>query len=532
MQDCELRLQRRPAKGAGDEPFWAQLTGLQQTTADGEPACWVTFSDISERRRAEEAARAGEARFRGYFEQSLIGVAVTSPEKGWVDVNQAVCDLLGYSREELAGLTWAELTHPDDLAADEAQFERVLAGEIDGYRLEKRFVRKDGGVVDVDLGVRCSRAADGTVDHILALLSDVTERHRDAALLAASEERFRLLAENAADVVFLSVGGILEWISPSVVELLGWRPQDLVGVETTGLWHPDDRAAVVALREAAHRGAQGRGEWRIRAKDGRHVWVDVAVRPFADERGRNGMVGSMRDVTTRREALVALADSEARWRAIAEGASEGINVLDLRSGRYTFMSPAQVAMTGFTADEMNDLATEEAHERLHPDDRAISIEQQRRLAAGEGDVRGGRVPLAREERRVPLVPRQPSAPARLRGAALRPRGRQHRHHGAEAPGGGPPRQRADAHRVGERRARGQLQLGHRQRPCLVVARDVPPLRPPARGVQRGVSPRWSRRASTPRTERWSRRPRRKSPRPACRCPSSSAWSGATVRSTC
>jgi PAS domain S-box-containing protein len=138
----------------------------------------VTSRDVTESKRAQQATRDSEARFRGYFEQSLDGVAVTSPDKGWIEANQATCDLLGYSREELQHLTWADMTHPDDLAADVAQFERLLAGAIDGYRLEKRFVRKDGSVVDVDLGVRCQRGPDGKVDYVLALLSDISERKR------------------------------------------------------------------------------------------------------------------------------------------------------------------------------------------------------------------------------------------------------------------------------------------------------------------------------------------------------------------
>jgi diguanylate cyclase (GGDEF)-like protein/PAS domain S-box-containing protein len=132
--------------------------------------------DITERKQAEEALLESEARFRGYFEQGLIGVAVTSPDKGWLTVNQAICDQLGYTREELMGMTWAELTHPGDLNADVAQVNRVMAGEIEGYRMEKRFIRKDRQIIYIDLGVRCKRKPDGSVDYFLALLSDVTER--------------------------------------------------------------------------------------------------------------------------------------------------------------------------------------------------------------------------------------------------------------------------------------------------------------------------------------------------------------------
>jgi PAS domain S-box-containing protein len=106
----------------------------------------VYARDIADRRRFEEALLASEKRFRRYFELGLIGMAVTSPSKGWIDVNDEICRILGYERSELLRMTWDELTHPDELAADIANFQLVMAGECDGYSMDKRFIRKDGQV--------------------------------------------------------------------------------------------------------------------------------------------------------------------------------------------------------------------------------------------------------------------------------------------------------------------------------------------------------------------------------------------------
>ena len=113
----------------------------------------------------------------------LHGVCITSPEKGWIEVNGRLCTILGYAREELVLKTWAEMTHPDDLAADVEQFDRLLSGQIEQYRLEKRFIRKDGALVWTTISVGCVRKADGTVDHVVCAMDDITERKRaDEAL--------------------------------------------------------------------------------------------------------------------------------------------------------------------------------------------------------------------------------------------------------------------------------------------------------------------------------------------------------------
>ena len=103
--------------------------------------------EIADRKQAEEALRKSEERFRRYFELSTIGMAITSPEGGGIDVNARICEILGYTREELSEMTWAEITHPDDLQADVAQFNRLLSGEIERYSMDKRFIRKDGDII-------------------------------------------------------------------------------------------------------------------------------------------------------------------------------------------------------------------------------------------------------------------------------------------------------------------------------------------------------------------------------------------------
>ena len=133
-------------------------------------------TDITERKQTEEALRASEERFRSYFEQGLIGMAVSLPDQRWIQVNDRYCDMLGYSREELLGMKWTDLTHPDDLERNLIPLNRALAGEIEHHTLEKRFIRKDGSIMYATVFARCFRRQDGSVDHFLSLVEDITER--------------------------------------------------------------------------------------------------------------------------------------------------------------------------------------------------------------------------------------------------------------------------------------------------------------------------------------------------------------------
>lgn len=185
----ELTHQTKEGRTVIVQSFW-----LAQSDAQGQiMEILETNIDITDRKKADQALRESEERMRLFFERQLVGMAITSPQKGWVQVNDKICQMLGYSREELMQLTWAELTYPEDLSADVTRFERLLNGEIESYTLEKRFRRKDGSIVFTILSVGCVRRADGTVDYALSLLEDITERkHAEEALRALNatlEER-------------------------------------------------------------------------------------------------------------------------------------------------------------------------------------------------------------------------------------------------------------------------------------------------------------------------------------------------------
>ena len=161
------------------ELYWEAVSISAIKSAAGAITHYLAIKeDITEQKQMEASIREKEARFRAYFEHSQVGMAVTTPAKGWIEANGQLQRMLGYTFDELRQLTWVELTHPEDLDADVKQFDRLLAGEIEHYAIDKRFTRKDGEIVYTDLTVSCIRDATGDVLNVLASFQDITERKK------------------------------------------------------------------------------------------------------------------------------------------------------------------------------------------------------------------------------------------------------------------------------------------------------------------------------------------------------------------
>jgi PAS domain S-box-containing protein len=209
------------------EPLWLVCRVSSFRDANGNVTALTAIGlDITALKQTEERLRVSEERFRSYFQLGLIGMAITSPSKGILEVNDKICEILGYERSELLHCTWVDFAHPNDVVADVAQFSRVLASEIDAYELEKRWTRKDGGIVDSIISVRSLRHSDGSVNHIVPLLENVTERRR-------AEANREFLAE--VNATFAQLSGRKEIVDVMLHKLLGYLNLSRCAFETTNL---------------------------------------------------------------------------------------------------------------------------------------------------------------------------------------------------------------------------------------------------------------------------------------------------------
>lgn len=135
---------------------------------------WEIQRHLTERQARDKA----EQRFRAYFERSMVGMATITAQRGWIDVNPALCEMLGYPVSELLTKTWPQLCVPQDLEYMRQQFGYLLSGEVDEFETNKRFIHRDGKTIFVHVAARAVRKSDGTIDYVVVLLDDITKMHR------------------------------------------------------------------------------------------------------------------------------------------------------------------------------------------------------------------------------------------------------------------------------------------------------------------------------------------------------------------
>jgi PAS domain S-box-containing protein len=277
------------------------------------------------RKQTEASLRASEARFRSYFELPLHGRCVASLEKGWLEVNDRLCEILGYTREEIIGKTWTEMTHPEDLAADAAQFDRILSGEIEQYKLEKRFIRKEGTVIWAEISVGCVRKSDGTVDHFICVMEDITARKKMNQEVSKLEEQYRGILQTAMDgFCMLDMQGRIQSVNTAFCRMTGYSEQELLTMSIT------DLEAVMTPEEVASNirktSAQGgaRFESRHRGKDGRLVDLEISVKFRPSD---NVLVSFHHDITARKELDEKIREALDRAEAASRAKSEFLGVM-------------------------------------------------------------------------------------------------------------------------------------------------------------------------------------------------------------
>lgn len=267
----------------------------------------ILFRDITDRIRADEQLGETEERFRATFEQAAVGIAHVAPDGRWLRMNRRLCDIVGYSAEELLTRTFQDLTHPDDLDIDLDHQRRLLAGDIEMYTMEKRYFRKDGSVVWITLTVSLVRDAAGGPKYLIKVVEDISRRREAETALRRSEERFRCMAESTAAAIFIVQGERLRFVNPQASRLTGYTHTQLLEMDAWTVIHPRFRSEVQSRAASRLRGedVSAHFELVLVRSDGAERWVDMSATVIESD-DKPAILGTAYDITERKEAEAAL----------------------------------------------------------------------------------------------------------------------------------------------------------------------------------------------------------------------------------
>jgi PAS domain S-box-containing protein len=305
------------------------------------------FDDISERKRAEDALRESEARFRGTFENAAVGIAHIGMDGAWLRVNQRLCEIVGYSRDELLTKTFQDITHPDDLDADLDQFALLKHGEITSYGMDKRYIRKHGDVVWIGLTVALQRDDAGTPLYCISIVEDISARRRAEQVLQESEARMRALLDASQDeILLLSTDGTVRAINKAAERRLAGRLATTNAIgrhlsEILPAGRADARLAIV--RQVAETTRLVHVDWQIGTR-----WFEFWFYPVqrASEPVSEVAVYA-REITRRKNA-----ENEFRRLYQAIQQSPASVVITDPKGDIVYVNPKFSEVTGYSHDEV------------------------------------------------------------------------------------------------------------------------------------------------------------------------------------
>ena len=360
---------------------WVSSTKMPLLDVSGNVTGTFGISrDITGRKRAEESLRESEERFRATFENAGIGMALVDMEGRPFKTNAALRQMLDYSEEELSRTPFTEYTHPDDRGLDWGLYSELTQGKREKYEIEKRFIKKGGGVVWGQLTVSLVKDRNGRPLCAVGMTQDITESKHAEAALRESEERYRTLFERNLAGVFVTTwdGRILD-CNQAMANMMGFAsPQEALSHRVSDLYvFDEDRAAFLKQLEAE--GRLSNYEMRLRRQDGNLVWLmgNISLLPQAAT-GLRIIEGTLIDITERK-----LAEAENSRLAQIVNSSDDAIFSSTPEGLIATWNAGAERMFGYSAAEIKG----QHFSIMIPEDRRADLAGNRtRLLRGEAIV--------------------------------------------------------------------------------------------------------------------------------------------------
>ena len=266
------------------ESLWVILVVNTVQDAHGVTELHVMLTDITERKEIENALRESEQALRLTFNQAAVGIARVGTDGTWLEVNQKLCDIVGYSKDELLKLSFQNLTHPDDLSADMSQLQQMLAGQIETYALEKRYFHKSGKVIWINLNVGLARNCDGSPKYFISVIEDIdTRKQIEARLLKLS----LAVEQSPNSIVITNSEACIEYVNAAFIKETGYRLEEVIGKNPRILQSgKTPRATYDEMWAHLLRGELWKGEFTNHRKDGTEYIEMVHLSPVRQANGQ------------------------------------------------------------------------------------------------------------------------------------------------------------------------------------------------------------------------------------------------------
>jgi len=311
----------------------------------------VFVKDITDRKQTEEALRESEEKYRKMFEEALDAIFIGDAETGMLlDCNSAACELVARERSKLIG-KHQRILHPP--GETEGEFSRTFGKHLrakEGKVIETQVVTGKGEIKEVAIKANIVELRGKKV--VQGIFRDITERKQVQEALHKSEERYRLLAENAGEAILVVQDDVVKFINPKGVELSGYSGEELASRPFTSFIYPDDIHVVADryLKRLRGEPVPQTYDFRIIRKDGNIRWGELNAVPVSWE-DSPAVLCFMSDITERKQSEEALRQSEEKYRTILEETGDGYFETDL-VGSFTFVNDAQARLLGYSMEEI------------------------------------------------------------------------------------------------------------------------------------------------------------------------------------
>ncbi|MFZ4717802.1 MAG: PAS domain S-box protein [Ilumatobacteraceae bacterium] len=339
------------------------------------------WRDVHDAHQARVALADREAQYRLLAEHSS-DVVVQVDNHGIVRwVSPSITERLGWLPHEMVGRTNDHLLHPDDRVRLQEARSRAGHGEYPEGSFEVRYMARDGKYVWLSVRARPIRDELGNITGMISSWRDVDEEHRVRERLRQSEERMRLLVENATDVVLQADrDGVIEWISESVRHMLGRSSWEMIGSPVADHVHPDDLPVLAQAQSDVNGGRDARFEMRVFTADGDVRWMSSVTRPLFSPTGTViGRVAGWRSIDAERSVRERLRESEERLRFVLDNITDV--VIQQIDGIPVYVSSA---ITGILGWQPEDLVGRQLTDFWHPEDRGMAVTLREQSMRGDG----------------------------------------------------------------------------------------------------------------------------------------------------